>query len=140
MTPCSLPAVVGLVIAAILVGGCGAGLDAERESALGQPPGSGGINHPAVRSRPHVVLVSFDGFHPAYLDRFETPHFDRLAVRGMRAAGLVSVFPSLTFPGHYSIATGLHPEAHGVVGNQFFDPARGVEFSYRRADDAQDGS
>ena len=104
-----------------------------------QAAGTGGINHPTAESRPHVVLVSFDGFHPGYLDRFDTPHFDRLASRGVRAAGLISVFPSLTFPAHYSIATGLHPEAHGVVGNRFFDPARRAEFSYRRSADARDG-
>ena len=131
-----------LFVAAALVS-CGAGANAERErpASPAQPAaGTGGINHPAAESRPHVVLVSFDGFHPGYLDRFDTPHFQRLAARGMHAAGLVSVFPSLTFPAHYSLATGLHPEAHGVVGNRFFDPARGAEFSYRRSDDAQDGS
>ena len=131
-----------LFVAAALVS-CGAGANAERErpASPAQPAaGTGGINHPGAESRPHVVLVSFDGFHPGYLDRFDTPHFQRLAARGMHAAGLVSVFPSLTFPAHYSIATGLHPEAHGVVGNRFFDPARGAEFSYRRSDDAQDGS
>ena len=131
-----LLAAVRLVVASVLIAGYGA----EADRAAAQAPGTGGTNQPAVQSRPHVVLVSFDGFHPRYLTRFDTPHFDRLAARGMRAAGLVSVFPSLTFPGHYSIATGLHPEAHGMVGNRFFDPARGAEFSYRRRDDAQDGS
>ena len=135
--------VVALWFISIWVAACGAGAGAELAvpaSGAAQAPGSGGRNQPGAESRPHVVLVSFDGFHPAYLTRFDTPHFDRLAARGMRAAGLVSVFPSLTFPAHYSIATGLHPEAHGVVGNRFFDPARGAEFSYRRRDDAQDGS
>ena len=104
------------------------------------PAGTGGTNDPSVSARPHVVLVSFDGFRADYLDRFDTPNFDRLAARGVRAGGLISVFPSLTFPAHYSIATGLHPEAHGVVGNRFYDPARDDEFSYRRRDDAGDGS
>ena len=138
-----LLAALQVVIVAAWIAGCGASVGAEPElpaSAEAQSSGTGGVNEPAVRSRPHVVLVSFDGFHPGYLARFETPSFDRLAARGMRAASLVSVFPSLTFPGHYSIATGLHPEAHGVVGNRFFDPVRGAEFSYRRQDDAQDGS
>ena len=129
-----------LALAAWIVA-CGTGAEPwGSASAAAQTAGTGGINHPSARPRPHVVLVSFDGFHPAYLTRFDTPHFERLAARGMRAAGLVSVFPSLTFPGHYSIATGLHPEAHGVVGNRFHDPTRGAEFSYRRRDDAQDGS
>ena len=111
-----------------------------REPAVRTPDGTGGTNDPSVAGRPHFVLVSFDGFRPDYLDRFDTPAFDRLAARGVRAAGLVSVFPSLTFPAHYSIATGLHPEAHGVVGNRFYDPVRGAEFDYRKREDAQDGS
>ena len=141
--PRGLPSALRVVIVAGWIAGCAAGVGAEpplSATAAAQPPGTGGVNESAVRSRPHVLLVSFDGFHPGYFARFDTPSFDLLATRGMRAAGLVSVFPSLTFPGHYSIATGLHPEAHGVVGNRFFDPVRGAEFSYRRQDHAQDGS
>ena len=139
----ALSAALQVMAVTAWIAGCGAGLAMERgpaTSAAGQTTGTGGVNPASAQPRPHVVLVSFDGFHPSYLTRFDTPHFDRLAARGMRADGLVSVFPSLTFPGHYSIATGLHPEAHGMVGNRFFDPARGAEFSYRRRDDAQDGS
>ena len=104
------------------------------------PDGSGGINHDSVLERPYVVLVSFDGFRPDYLDRFDTPSFDRLTVAGVAAEGLIPVFPSLTFPSHYSIATGLYPEHHGIVGNRFYDPARGAEFDYRGGDAARDGS
>ena len=139
----ALSAALQVMAVTAWIAGCGAGLATERgpaTSAAGQTTGTGGVNPASAQPRPHVVLVSFDGFHPSYLTRFDTPHFDRLAARGMRADGLVSVFPSLTFPGHYSIATGLHPEAHGMVGNRFFDLARGAEFSYRRRDDAQDGS
>ena len=135
--------VVAIWFVSIWVAACGAGAGAELAgpaSGAAQAPGEAGRNPPGAESRPHVVLVSFDGFRPGYFDRFDTPHFDRLAARGMRAAGLVSVFPSLTFPGHYSIATGLHPETHGIVGNRFFDPVRGAEFSYRRSEDAQDGT
>ncbi len=128
-----------LFVAAAWITACGAVASAERARPA-QATGTGGINQPAAESRPFVVLVSFDGFRPVYLTRFDTPHFDRLAARGMRAAGLVSVFPSLTFPAHYSIATGLHPEEHGIVGNRFFDPARGAEFDYRRRGDPRDGS
>ena len=132
----------GLLLAAGL-SGCGPGA-----STASRPPaeaprtggGTGGVNHPSVASRPHVVLVSFDGFRPDYLDRFDTPAFDRLAARGLRAAGLISVFPSVTFAGHYSIATGLYPEAHGIVANRFYDPVRDAEFSYRERDDTEDGT
>lgn len=131
----------GLLLAAWL-SGCGPGTATETGSPslpARTAAGTGGLNHPSAATRPYVVLVSFDGFRPDYLERFDTPAFDRLATRGLRAAGLISVFPSLTFPGHYSIATGLHPEAHGIVANRFYDPVLDDEFDYREREDAQDG-
>ena len=74
--------------------------------------------------RDYVVLISFDGLRHDYLDRVDTPGFDRLAATGAVADALIPVFPSLTFPSHYSIATGMYPASHGIVGNQFYDPAR----------------
>lgn len=73
-----------------------------------------------------VVLVSFDGFRHDYLDRGVTPNFARLARAGVRADALIPVFPSKTFPNHYSIVTGLYAEHHGIVGNEFFDPVMGM--------------
>ncbi len=76
-----------------------------------------------------VVLVSLDGVRWDYLDRGRTPTLDRLARRGVRAEGLVPVFPSKTFPNHYSLVTGLHPGHHGVVGNNMHDVERDAWFS-----------
>jgi len=84
--------------------------------------------------------VSFDGVRHDHLDRTVTPAFDRLAAEGVRAAALVPVFPSLTFPTHYSIATGQYPSRHGIVGNRFYAPDRDDEFNYRDRRDSQDGS
>ncbi|HET7631362.1 MAG TPA: ectonucleotide pyrophosphatase/phosphodiesterase [Gemmatimonadaceae bacterium] len=103
------------------------------------PNGSGGVNAPAQRDKPYVVLVSFDGFRADYLDRPGLPNFHRLARAGVRASGLVPVFPSKTFPNHYSIVTGLYAEHHGVVGNSFWDPARQQMYSISSAAE-QDGS
>ncbi len=126
-----------------LLAACGAAQESAPPAPAGTvraAGGSGGVNDPAVRDRPYVVLVSFDGFRPDYLRRFDTRHFARLAARGARADGLVTVFPSVTFPGHYSIATGLYPEAHGIVANRFYDPLRDDEFDFRDDDDPGDGS
>ena len=135
-------AVTALGVAA-LVGVCGGAWTAPHPhlaETIHTPDGSGGINHPSVVDRPYVVLVSFDGVRPDYLDRFDTPHFDRLARTGVVSDSLIPVFPSLTFPSHYTIATGLYPEHHGIVGNRFYDPRRDAEFDYRDQNDAQDGS
>ena len=104
------------------------------------PGGTGGINAPETLDKPYLVLVSFDGFRHDYLDRYETPSFDRVAARGVSAEALVPPYPSLTFPAHYTIATGLHPERHGLVGNRFFDPARGEEYNYRDRASVEDGT
>ena len=69
-----------------------------------------------------TLLISFDGFKYNYLQKVDTPHFDSLAAGGVRAEGLIPVFPSKTFPNHYSIATGLYPENTGLVGNTMYDP------------------
>jgi predicted AlkP superfamily pyrophosphatase or phosphodiesterase len=83
-----------------------------------QPAGDG------QRSHPYVVLVSFDAFRHDYVDRFHPSAFEDVAARGVRASALIPSFPSKTFPNHYTLATGLYPGHHGIVGNAFFDPAR----------------
>jgi predicted AlkP superfamily pyrophosphatase or phosphodiesterase len=101
--------------------------------------GSGGVNHPAWRDAPTVVLVSFDGFHPDYLDRYPTPNFDRVAAAGVRADALIPSFPTLTFPNHYTIATGMYPGSHGLVGNTIYDPGFDATYSMRDRDAVGDG-
>ncbi|HTS51279.1 MAG TPA: ectonucleotide pyrophosphatase/phosphodiesterase [Bryobacteraceae bacterium] len=85
----------------------------------------------AQAERPYVILVSIDGFRYDYAQRFQTKNI--LAVRdgGASAESIIPSFPSLTFPNHISIATGLYPEHHGIVGNSFYDPARDGEFTLR---------
>ena len=112
----------------------------QQTESIQTPDGTNGTNHQHVIDRDYVVLVSYDGLRHDYLDRFETPAFDRMAATGVVADALIPVFPSLTFPSHYSIATGMYPSRHGIIGNQFYDPARGDAFNYRDTDDAQDGS
>ena len=72
-----------------------------------------------------VVLVALDGFHPSYLERPASRHLRELARDGVRARWLVPVFPTLTFPNLYSIATGLYPEHHGIVSNTIKDTVLG---------------
>ncbi len=71
---------------------------------------------------PKTLLISFDGFGHDYLQKTATPHFDSLIAGGVQAEGLIPVFPSKTFPNHYSIATGLYPENTGFVNNTMYDP------------------
>ncbi len=77
-----------------------------------------------------LILVSIDGFRADYLDRGVTPNLMRLAANGVRAQAMRPAFPSLTFPNHYTLATGLYPDHHGIVHNIFFDPDTGARYQY----------
>jgi len=89
-----------------------------RDRALAGPAPPGGRD-------PALVLISIDGYRADYLDRGHSPVLAALAADGVRAKGLRPVFPSLTFPNHYTIVTGLYPDEHGIVNNTMHDPALG---------------
>lgn len=84
---------------------------------------------PGNERAPTLILVSLDGVRWDYPARYDTPNLDRIARRGLRAEALVPVFPTKTFPNHYSQVTGLYPENHGVVGNMMYDPEMDASFS-----------
>jgi predicted AlkP superfamily pyrophosphatase or phosphodiesterase len=113
-------------------------------ATLGASPlfaqGSGGVNAPAQQGKPYVVLISFDGMKPEYLDRIYLPNFERVMRRGVRSAGMIPVFPSKTFPNHYSIATGMYAESHGLVGNRFWDAQRNAMYGIGDSTVVRDGT
>ncbi|KAK6147879.1 hypothetical protein DH2020_018791 [Rehmannia glutinosa] len=79
---------------------------------------------------PVVLLISSDGFRFGYQFKTDTPNIDRLIKNGTEAElGLIPVFPTLTFPNHYSIVTGLYPAYHGIINNYFSDPLTGDQFN-----------
>jgi predicted AlkP superfamily pyrophosphatase or phosphodiesterase len=72
-----------------------------------------------------LVLISIDGFRWDYINRPGAVNLRALAAHGVRAERMVPSFPSLTFPNHYTIATGLYPDHHGIVSNAILDPSIG---------------
>lgn len=72
-----------------------------------------------------LLLISIDGYRADYIDRGLSPTLAELAKQGVHAAGMQPSFPSLTFPNHYTIVTGLRPDHHGIVNNTMADPALG---------------
>ncbi len=100
-----------------------------------------GANSPWAQSQHYVVLVSLDGFRYDYAKRDNATHLLALAKRGVSAPeGMLPSYPSLTFPNHYTIVTGLYPEHNGLVANNFIDPARGARYSYFDQQAVTDGS
>ena len=88
---------------------------------------------PAAQSRiQHVVLVSIDGLAASYLDdpRAELPTLRKLAAEGAVAKGMITSFPSVTWPSHTSLITGVSPTKHGVIGNSVWDREQGRGVTY----------
>lgn len=79
---------------------------------------------------PTTLIISLDGFRADFLNRGLTPRLSAFIKEGVSPQYMLPSFPSVTFPNHYTLATGLYPEAHGIVGNTFWDPALQEDFYY----------
>jgi predicted AlkP superfamily pyrophosphatase or phosphodiesterase len=77
---------------------------------------------PITDLQPTVLLISLDGFRYDYLNLYRPVNLNTLAAEGVRARWMIPSFPSKTFPNHYTIATGLYPQNHGIVENNIYDP------------------
>jgi predicted AlkP superfamily pyrophosphatase or phosphodiesterase len=100
-----------------------------------------GPNTAEQQRKHYVILVSLDGFRYDYAEKYQASNIRALGAAGATAPqGMIPAYPSLTFPNHLTLATGLYPEHHGIVANNFYDPAR--KQSYRLGDPATvtDGS
>jgi len=100
-----------------------------------------GCTAPDTRSvfQKTVILISTDGTRPDYADRIESPNIDRLKAEGVFAPeGMIPVFPTKTFPNHYSIVTGRYVGGHGIVGNSMYDPEMDDTFSIRDREAIED--
>jgi alkaline phosphatase D len=100
-----------------------------------------GPNSAWAESQHYLVLVSLDGFRWDYATRDNAAHLLALGKAGVWAPqGMLPSYPSLTFPNHYTLVTGLYPEHHGIVANNFLDPSRGARYSMYDKQTTNDGS
>jgi predicted AlkP superfamily pyrophosphatase or phosphodiesterase len=100
------------------------------------PPSRPSAPAPAAASH-HVILVSIDGLPASRLGDGTLPALDALAMEGARAEWLTPSYPTLTFPNHYTLVTGLRPDRHGIVHNNMRDAELGLFLS--KQDGAKDG-
>uniref|UniRef100_A0A4W5JUK2 Ectonucleotide pyrophosphatase/phosphodiesterase 2 n=1 Tax=Hucho hucho TaxID=62062 RepID=A0A4W5JUK2_9TELE len=88
---------------------------------------------PAGFVRPPLLMVSVDGFRASYMKRGSTviPNIEKLRACGTHAPYMRPMYPTKTFPNLYTLATGLYPESHGIVGNSMHDPVFDANFNLR---------
>src|SRR5271165_3634725 len=125
------------VVAAVLLAG---GLRGAAAPAWGQDvtpvlTSEHGANSAETLKKHYVILVSLDGFRYDYAKKYDAKNLLALGAAGATVPeGMIPAYPSLTFANHYTLATGLYPEHHGIVANSFYDPQR--KQTYRLGDPA----
>ena len=90
--------------------------------------------------KPYIILISADGFRYDLADKYKAENLIRLRASGVAADFMQPVFPSLTFPNHYSIATGDYPSHNGIVDNNFYDPAKDLVYRMSNKKGVEDSS
>jgi predicted AlkP superfamily pyrophosphatase or phosphodiesterase len=88
-------------------------------------------NSPEQQSKPYVIMISADGFRYDYAQKYNAAHLMELSSGGVKASSMIPSFPSVTFPNHYSMATGLYPSHEGLVNNSFYDRKMNKFYSYK---------
>ena len=90
--------------------------------------------------KPYVVMISIDGFRWDLADKYNAKFLKQMRDKGVQAQSMRPSYPSLTFPNHYAIVSGMYPSHNGLVDNYFYSPAR--KASYKVGDNraVTDGS
>lgn len=83
------------------------------------------------QDKPYVILISIDGFRHDYFDKYKPQFLNEISEVSVKAEYMTPAFPSVTFPNHYTIVTGLIPPHHGLVGNNMLNPETGERYSLR---------
>ena len=112
----------------------------QAQDELQQKVIAGRINGKEQQAKPYVILISIDGFRHDYAEKFGAQNLQRLGVQGVKAKSMLPSFPSLTFPNHYTIATGLYPSHHGLVNNNFYDASKNETYTMSNKMKVRDGT
>jgi predicted AlkP superfamily pyrophosphatase or phosphodiesterase len=97
-------------------------------------------NDPSQENKPYVILISADGFRWDYAEKYKAKNLLALANDGVKAESMIPSYPSVTFPNHYTLVTGLYPSHQGLVNNGFYDRNRRDFYSMSNKAKVGDGS
>lgn len=101
---------------------------------------SGRKNSVEAQTRPYVIMISADGFRYDYIKKYQAKHLSELGNLGVHAKAMLPSYPSITFPNHWSLITGLYPSHHGLVDNYFYDYQKKQSYAMSKKENAEDGT
>ena len=93
-----------------------------------------------ARAKPYVIMISADGFRYDYAKKYNAENLLNLSGEGVRAEAMIPGYPSITFPNHWTLITGLYPSHHGLIDNYFYDYKRKAPYAMSDKTNAEDGS
>ena len=97
-------------------------------------------NSKESEKKPYLILISLDGFRWDYVEKYKPPHLINFIKNGINSESLIPSFPTKTFPNHYTIATGMYPEKHGIIANSFYSYDKDMTYKIRDREKVEDGS
>lgn len=100
----------------------------------------GRMNSIEAQSKPYVIMISTDGFRYDYAKKYNAENLLKLSGNGVKAEAMIPSYPSITFPNHWSLITGLYPSHHGLIDNFFYDYKRKENYAMSNKKNAEDGS
>lgn len=98
------------------------------------------VNSPSAKEKPYLILISADGFRYDYAKKYNAENLLKFSKKGVSTKAMLPSFPSITFPNHWSLITGLYPSHHGLVDNFFYDYSRKEFYAMSKKENAEDGS
>ena len=100
----------------------------------------GRTNSMEQQQKPYVILISADGFRHDLAQKYNAVNLQQLSKEGVTAEAMIPAYPTLTFPNHYTLVTGLYPSHHGLVDNTFYDAAKQETYRVGNRKVVEDGA
>jgi predicted AlkP superfamily pyrophosphatase or phosphodiesterase len=97
-------------------------------------------NSVEAQTKPYVIMISADGFRYDYAKKYNAGNLLKFSNGGVQAKAMIPSYPSITFPNHWSLITGLYPSHHGLIDNYFYDYKRKEAYAMSDRKNAEDGS
>ena len=98
------------------------------------------FNNADAKTKPYVIMISTDGFRYDYAKKYNAQNLLKFSNEGVQAKTMIPSYPSITFPNHWSLITGLYPSHHGLIDNYFYDYGRKEKYAMSKKENAEDGS
>ncbi len=98
------------------------------------------FNSAEAMQKPYVIMISTDGFRYDYAKKYNAQNLLKYSNEGIQAKAMTPSYPSITFPNHWTLITGLYPSHHGLIDNYFYDYKRKQAYAMSNRQNAEDGS